>query len=450
MKNLLFALFAGSVCCCYAQQNAAPAPEPEIVATPPSDAGRGLIRVNSREIRHYSGTRKEPDYLVSKDNGKTWEMKAAPSGYPPNYGGIPKESPAIARNPVTREFIRVQPIGGFIFLSKGGLDGKWFAVTNDGKLEEDWKNPEKQKNLKKLGGIMRTPTFVNKGRRVIVPFHNMGGGTKFHISDDGGLTWRVSKNGVTSPKHEAKPPHQGVRWFNNAVEATVLEMKDGTLWALARTSQDQAWQAFSKDFGETWSKPEPSRFFGTLTMNTLGRLDDGTIVSLWTNTMALPENATAGNGTWEDVFTNRDSHHIALSNDEGKTWYGFREIILDEHRNHPGYATLDGPEDAASTRVKWCSLTRTASWFPWGSTKTTAAWSSWTAAGWLPRRAPRRRAGTWTASGPSIPIFPRKKAIAAITGSPPLNWCPTPPEVEKKCCKSSAWTIRNWLMKKPG
>ena len=133
MKNLLFALFAGSVCCCYAQQNAAPAPEPEIVATPPSDAGRGLIRVNSREIRHYSGTRKEPDYLVSKDNGKTWEMKAAPSGYPPNYGGIPKESPAIARNPVTREFIRVQPIGGFIFLSKGGLDGKWFAVTNDGK-----------------------------------------------------------------------------------------------------------------------------------------------------------------------------------------------------------------------------------------------------------------------------------------------------------------------------
>lgn len=27
MKNLLFALFAGSVCCCYAQQNAAPAPE---------------------------------------------------------------------------------------------------------------------------------------------------------------------------------------------------------------------------------------------------------------------------------------------------------------------------------------------------------------------------------------------------------------------------------------
>ena len=64
MKNLLFALLTGSFCCCYAQQKAAPVPEPEVVATPPADAGRGLIRVDSREIRHYSGTRKEPDYLV--------------------------------------------------------------------------------------------------------------------------------------------------------------------------------------------------------------------------------------------------------------------------------------------------------------------------------------------------------------------------------------------------
>ena len=35
------------------------------------------------------------------------------------------------------------------------LDGKWFAVTNDGKLEEDWKDPEKRKNLKKLGDVYK-------------------------------------------------------------------------------------------------------------------------------------------------------------------------------------------------------------------------------------------------------------------------------------------------------
>lgn len=121
--------------------------------------------------------------------------------------------------------------------------------------------------------------------------------------------------------------------------------------------------------------------FGTLTMNTLGRLDDGTIVSLWTNTMALPENATAGNGTWEDVFTNRDSHHIAMSGDEGKTWYGFREIILDEHRNHPGYATLDGPEDRGKHQSEMVQLDKNRILISLGQHKTTAAWLLWTAAG---------------------------------------------------------------------
>ena len=139
MKNLLFALLTGSFCCCYAQQKAAPVPEP--------DAGRGLIRVDSREIRHYSGTRKGPDYLVSRDNGKTWEMKAAPAGYPPNYGGIPKESPAIVRNPLTREFIRVQPIGGFVFLSKGG---GWPASCLPSRMTASWKKTGK---IRKRGKI---------------------------------------------------------------------------------------------------------------------------------------------------------------------------------------------------------------------------------------------------------------------------------------------------------
>ncbi len=229
-------------------------------------------------------------------------------------------------------------------------------MTKDGKLEADWKNAEKRKNLKGLGGIMRTPIFVQGGKRILVPFHNMGNGTQFHISDDGGLTWRTSKGNITSPKHYFKPPHLGVRWVNNAVDASVLEMKDGRLWALARTSQDQAYESFSTDGGETWSPSQPSRFFGTLTMNTLARLSDGAIVSLWTNTMALPETATAGNGVWEDVFTNRDSIHIAMSNDEGKTWYGFREVILDEHRAHPEYATFNGKEDRGKHQAEVIEL----------------------------------------------------------------------------------------------
>ncbi|MEG1937722.1 MAG: sialidase family protein [Akkermansia sp.] len=330
--------------------------QPEIVAIPPADGGRGLIRVNAQEIRHYSGNRKAPDYLVSKDNGKTWKLQQAPDSYPPNFGGIPKESPDIERNPITKEFIRVQPIGGFVFLSQGGLDGTWSAVTKDGKLEKDWKDAEKRKNLLTLRGIMRSPLFVNKGKRIIIPTHEMGKGTWFHISDDGGLTWKPSKDTITSPQFEVKPPEQGSRWYNNGVEASVVELANGTLYSLVRTSMDQHYESFSKDFGNTWTKSQPSRFFGTLTMPTLGKLDNGTLVALWTNARPLPENKKAGNGKWEDVFTNRDTIHIALSNTNGKTWYGFREILLEEHRNKGDFATMNGPEDRGKHQSQFVQL----------------------------------------------------------------------------------------------
>ncbi|MBM3869294.1 MAG: hypothetical protein FJ384_10250, partial [Verrucomicrobia bacterium] len=89
---------------------AAEYPPPRIVGTPPADAGRGLVRVNEKEIRHYDGDRTRPGYLVSRDNGETWNYEKATPGYPLNYGGMSKEAPAFARNPRTGEFIRVQPI----------------------------------------------------------------------------------------------------------------------------------------------------------------------------------------------------------------------------------------------------------------------------------------------------------------------------------------------------
>lgn len=329
---------------------------PKIVATPPSDAGRGLVRVSKTEIRHYCGDKKNNIYLVSTDNGNTWREKQTPNSYPPNYGGVPKESPAIIQNPLTKEYIRVQPAGGFIFLSDGGLDGKWLAVTKDGKLEPNWKDEGKRKDLITLSGIMRNPLFVNKGKRILIPAHNMGEGTWCHISDDGGLTWKRSKDTISVPKLDVKPPDQGPRWYNAGLEASLVELDDGKIYALTRTSHNQHWESFSQDFGNTWSKAQPSRFFGTLTMPTVGKLKNGLLIALWTNTMSMPESPRVTKGTWEDVFTNRDSHHIALSSDNGKTWKGFREIILDEHRNNDNYATFNGPEDRGKHQSEFVEL----------------------------------------------------------------------------------------------
>ncbi|WP_028862879.1 sialidase family protein [Psychromonas aquimarina] len=359
-KSILPLLFLAQMGCTTEEIQPPPIEEsqsPQIVGVPPADAGRGLVRVSENEIRHYNGGEGYDGrkMQVSSDNGLTWQESLASASYPPNFGGIDKESPAIVPNPITGEYIRVQPIDGYVFISNGGLDGEWAAVTKDGQLDYNWEQGDKG-NYLTLGGIMRSPTFVNNGQRILIPSHEMREGTRLHISDDGGLTWRTSQDIISAPPHEKDEIHQGVRWLNSGVEGSIVELRDGRLWILVRTSQDQYYEAFSSDFGDTWTESQPSRFFGTLTMPTIGRLKDGRLLALWTNTMPLPENLGAQDDMWEDVFTNRDSHHAAISDDDGKTWTGFREVILDEHRNRSDYATYEGQEDRGKQQSEFVEL----------------------------------------------------------------------------------------------
>jgi len=347
-KNLLCGLGLAIV----SQMYASAAVAPKIVATPPADAGRGLVRVSPSEIRHYDGHRKQPQMLVSRDNGLTWKLEQAPASYPKNFGGMAKEAPAIVQNPITKEYIRVQPIKGYVFQTQGGLDGKWVATTKDGQLTDTWATD--QSNLLTLNGIMRSPFFTNGGKRILIPTH--GNGTSMHISDDGGKTWRKSKNSVKAPDFVVAEPHKGKRWGNNGVEGTMVELKDGRIWLVVRTSQDQMWQSFSSDHGDTWTPAEPSRFFGTLTMPTVGRLADGRLICIWTNTMALAENEGSNKIGGEDAFTNRDSLHAAVSSDEGKTWDGFVELILDENRNRSDYGTYKGSQDRGKHQSEFVQL----------------------------------------------------------------------------------------------
>ncbi len=110
---------------------------------------------------------------------------------------------------------------------------------------------------------------------------------------------------------------------------------------LIRTAQDYHYESFSNDGGESWSDPVPSRFYGTITMPTLQRLNNGNILLLWCNTTPLPEIEHTLD-YWEDVFTNRDAIHAAISDDDGLTWLGFREVYLNPLRNDSLMATRYG------------------------------------------------------------------------------------------------------------
>ena len=219
--------------------------------------------------------------------------------------------------------------------TEGGLDGGRTIVKIDDRP-----------------GIMnKPPVWIRNGKRVISGAHRTDrSGAYVYYSDDDGRTWKASAQ-VTVPPHRKGGFHQGTRWNHGAVEPTVVELNDGRLWMLMRTSQDRHYQAFSEDGGETWSEATPSPFYGTITMPTLYRMGDGRLLFFWCNTTPLPERAGT-DGVWEDVFTNRDALHVAISSDDGRTWKGFRELLLNPERNSPVFGNTSGGEDKSVHQVQ--------------------------------------------------------------------------------------------------
>ncbi len=309
---------------------------PVQVATPPSDAYIGLSLLPDGEIRHYNyGEQAEPGafYLSSRDGGLTWRK-------------VPyaKEMPfADRQSPLSGEYIRLANMGRqgvYCIRTEGGIDGDRTLTR-----------------VAPTASIMiKPPLFIRDGRRVVVAAH--GGvtpkGCYTYVSDDDGRSWRRS-NIVTSPDHAGGGFHRGIRWNHGAVEPTVAELADGRLWMLMRTSQDRHYEAFSDDGGLTWGEARPSRFYGTITMPTLGRLADGRLLLFWCNTMPLPELPTA-DGVWDDVFTNRDATHVAISEDDGRTWIGYRELRLDPLRNASDYALRGGGIDRGMHQAQFVEV----------------------------------------------------------------------------------------------
>ena len=295
---------------------------PVRVGTAPSDAYIGLSMLEDGEVRHYNyGEQADAGtfYWSSTDKGLSWTK-------------VPYAKEMLfadRQSPVSKEYIR---------LVNMGKQGVYCIRTMDGL--NGGRTLTKVTDISSI--MLKPPVFIRDGKRIVVGGHNgvTPKGCYTFVSDDDGRTWTRS-NTVTVPDHVVGGLHKGVRWNHGAVEPTIIELKDGRLWMLMRTAQDHHYQAFSTDGGLTWGEAGPSPFYGTITMPTIGRLKDGRILFLWCNTTPLPE-VSGTHGRAEDVFTNRNVTHAAISEDDGKTWIGLRELYIDPLRNASDYAMRGG------------------------------------------------------------------------------------------------------------
>ena len=312
---------------------------PTVVGVPPTFATRDMCRTECGEIRHYghdnSGPKPRHVYAVSSDEGMNWTIKATDEGDPG----------AMVKSPWSGDWIYFKGLEPVMLVRSKNGPGSVGAISTP----MPWRRLE-----------LRQLTPLVKRRRWLAAFSNVlcENGECYHAttaySDDDGRTWTRTDlkpvADVARLAHGDKRPH----WFNNGCEPTFAELCDGTILLCVRTSGPHAAFFRSKDGGATWGEGAiDESFWQANTMPYYFRLSDGRLLFIWNNTQMLPTrdaseypelDTSSLAGKWESVFTNRDVLHAAISDDDGRTWHGFRELALNEIRNAADFREIgNGP-----------------------------------------------------------------------------------------------------------
>lgn len=327
---------------------------PKVVGVQPEDTRRGICVMPDGEIRSYGIAEKKNVfrndeakvvYLSSRNCGLDWKLC---------YSQSDAVMGACVQSHLSGKYLTV------VSSRTEGHKGTFARLSMEG--PEDDKYREVKICDEVLWDIFQ-PVFLEKWNRWACTAHKVENGEFMPavvLSDDDGESWKVVYLKST-PKHEVIWPHQGCRWENNGSEPNVVELSDGTLMLVARTSLDYLYLYYSKDGGDTWTTGEQSNFHCTLTTPFYLKLSDGRILFFWNNTRPLAEPDHAKTyppvrkgvfqGINEDAFTNRDACHVAISEDDGKSWIGLRELFLNEIRNNADYRSAGGSISSADKSV---------------------------------------------------------------------------------------------------
>ncbi len=148
------------------------------------------------------------------------------------------------------------------------------------------------------------------------------GVAEFYLSDDDGRTWRRASGYATLPVAHTRSGLQ---------EPGLIELRDGVLWAWARTDLGRQYEFFSHDGGETWSVPAPSRFTSPNSPLSLKQLPgSGKLLAVWNPGPAYETRPVSRIGG--------DRTPLVLATGDSPAGRWSRVAILEGHdRNDAGY-----------------------------------------------------------------------------------------------------------------
>ncbi|OGV67381.1 MAG: hypothetical protein A2498_14010 [Lentisphaerae bacterium RIFOXYC12_FULL_60_16] len=190
-------------------------------------------------------------------------------------------------------------------------------------------------------GRLVVPAAFHRSIRVSKP--GDGGGLDgrsifmMFLSDDGGATWRESKDWWALP----------VRSRSGFQEPGVVELKGKTLYGWARTDTGRQWDSVSRDQGDTWAPLKPSPFRAPCAPLCMKRIPStGDLLAVWNDHDVRWKRLPQFRRRWgTDRSWGRTPLVVGISRNEGKTW-PIRRLIESNPDHGYCYTAIHFADDA--------------------------------------------------------------------------------------------------------
>jgi len=286
-------------------------------------------------------------FQYSKDNGQTWSDREVVAKLPSVRGGFGFGIPLADKDGEIHIFLLCDGNTGIIRArTEPGVApiepiarqylGVWYLRSQNGRTAwtevksiHDGRVSDLQSACQLKSGRIVLPFahWTNRSWRDrsegFAAFNYTGSfDTTALYSDDRGETWKQSSSFLRIPSPSLTA--------HGAIEPVIVQLNDGRVWMLIRGQTGVFYESYSTDDAQTWSPPMPTSIVSSDSPAGLTRLDEKRILMIWNNCQR-----------YAYALGGRQVLHGAVTDDDGKTWRGWREILRDPLRNQPSPASGD-------------------------------------------------------------------------------------------------------------